>query len=158
MSTPRIFIMLISIVIVFGIFVHLFTSTIVPSETDNQMIAFDMTRPRAPVEARAIKNPILPSKEVIAKGKALYLGKGNCFVCHGNEGKGDGESGVMLNPPPRDLTDPTFQMLRKDGELFYSIKHGVPDTGMFPYVPRMVSEEEAWMVVHYIRAIKREVE
>src|SRR5581483_11071590 len=158
MSTTRIFFTLISLVIGFGVFVYLFTSTIVPSESDNQMIAFDMTRARAPVEARAIKNPLPKSQEVIAMGKTLYLGKGNCFVCHGKEGKGDGESGVMLNPPPRDLTDPTFQMLRKDGELFYSIKHGVPDTGMFPYVPRMVSEEEAWMVVHYIRAIKREVE
>lgn len=158
MSTTRIFFSLISLVIGFGIFVYLFTSTIVPSESDNQMIAFDMTRPRAPEEARGIKNPLPKSPEVVATGKTLYLGKGNCFVCHGKEGKGDGESGVMLNPPPRDLTDPTFQMLRRDGELFYSIKHGVPDTGMFPYVPRMVSEEEAWMVVHYIRSIKREVE
>ena len=158
MSTPRIFLILISIIIGFGIFIHLLTSTLIPSEVDNQMVAFDMTRPRAPTEARAIKSPLPVSQEAIAVGKALYQGKGNCYVCHGKEGAGDGESGVMLSPPPRDLTDPTFQMLRKDGELFYSIKHGVFGTGMFAYVPRMVTEEEAWMLVQYIRAIKREVE
>lgn len=158
MSAPRIFLILISIIIVFGIFSHLFTSTIVPPEIDDQMVAFDMTRPRAPTEARAIKSPLPVSQETIANGKALYLGKGNCYVCHGKEGTGDGEAGVMLSPPPRDLTDSTFQMLRKDGELFYSIKHGVFGTGMFAYVPRMVTEEEAWMVVQYIRTIKRESE
>ena len=156
MSTTRIFITLISIIIGFGIFIHLFTSTIIPTEVDNQMIAFDLTRPRAPSEARAIKNPLPASRDVISNGKAIYLGKGNCYVCHGKEGKGDGEAGVMLSPPPRDLTDPRFHMLRKDGELFWAIKNGISDTGMFAYVPRQVSEEEAWMVIHYLRTIKRE--
>ncbi len=158
MSTPRIFLILISIILGFGVFIHLFTATLIPSEIDSQMVAFDMTRPRAPTEARAIKNPVPHSPEAVAVGKALYSGKGNCYVCHGNDGRGNGEGGVMLSPPPRDLTDPTFQMLRKDGEIFYSIKHGVSDTGMFSYVPRMLTEEEAWTVVQYIRTIRRESE
>ena len=59
----------------------------------------------------------------------------------------------MLRPRPRDLTDPQLQRLRTDGELFWTIKFGVPDTGMFPSVPRQISEEEAWRIVRYIRTL-----
>ena len=134
---------------------YLITTSVVPDEVDPQIAAADITRPRAPSEARAIKNPIPATEEIVKSGEALYLGKGNCYVCHGKEGRGDGEGGAMLSPPPRDLTDPTFQALRADGEIFWSMKEGVPQTGMFSYVPRMISEEEAWKIVHYIRTLKR---
>lgn len=119
------------------------------------MSAYDLTIPRAPSDAKRLQNPIPVSSEVIAMGKALYGGKGNCFVCHGQEGRGDGEGGSMLNPPPRDFSDPTFQHLRTDGEIFWTMKYGIPATGMFSYIPRHLSEEEGWRVVHYIRALNR---
>ena len=140
----------------FSLVSYVITSRIVPEETDPQVIAFDMTRPRAPSEARKTENPVPSTEEVIAQGKALYLGKGNCYVCHGRTGLGDGEAGAMLSPPPRDLADPAFQTLRADGEIFWSIVHGVPQTGMFSYVPRMITEDEAWRIVRYIRTIKRQ--
>ncbi len=137
----------------FWMVTYLITTSVVPDAVDPQIAAADITRPRAPSEARAIENPIPVSEDVIASGAALYLGKGNCYICHGKEGRGDGEGGVMLNPPPRDLTDPTFQTLRTDGEIFWSIKNGVPQTGMFSYVPRMITEDEAWKIVRYVRTI-----
>ncbi len=152
----RIILIMLSIIIIFAFFVHLTTKTIAPEKMDSGMISFDMSRPRAPSESRKVKNPILVSTTVIKEGKEAYLGKGGCATCHGKTGRGDGEGGVLLSPPPRDLTDANFHLLRTDGEMFWSIKHGVEGTGMFKYVPRMLSEEEAWKVIHYIRTLKRE--
>lgn len=153
MSQLRIAAVLLSIIATFAVFIHLLMTTMVPTEADSLVAAYDMGRPRAPSEARKIQNPVPETADVLSIGKKLFQGKGNCWVCHGMEGKGDGEAGVMLTPPPRDLTDGRFQMLRKDGEIFWSIKFGVPDTGMLGYVPRHVSEEEAWMIVRYIRSL-----
>ena len=130
------------------------THWIVPDEVDPTVSLNDITRSRAPADAKGLKNPIAASETVVKSGKEIYLGAGNCHICHGTEGRGDGEAGAMLNPPPRDLTDTAFQMLRTDGEIFWSIKEGVPQTGMFSYVPRMITEEDAWKVVHYIRTLR----
>ncbi len=114
----------------------------------------EIARPRVPEEAQSLKNPMTASPEMIVEGREIYLGSGNCYVCHGNEAKGDGEAGALLNPKPSDLTDPTFQRVRKDGEIFWAIKNGVPTRGMFSYVPRMITEEQAWKVVVYIRSLR----
>jgi mono/diheme cytochrome c family protein len=37
-------------------------------------------------DAKANKNPVASTPESIAKGKALYEGKGTCFNCHGKSG------------------------------------------------------------------------
>lgn len=156
MKQYRVFITLLVIIGGFAFVMHLFTNAIAPPEADPTVTSFQMSRPRAPSEARKIENPIRLSRDVIESGDALYHGKGNCNICHGEEGRGDGPSGAMQAPKPRDLTDPNFHLLRTDGEMFWSIKHGVEGTGMFSYVPRMISEEEAWKVVHYIRTLKNE--
>jgi len=154
MNPLRIFATVFLMIAGFSLVAHFITNQMVPSEIDPNLIAADITRPRAPTEARSIKNPVPVSQEAINQGRTLYLGKGNCYVCHGKDGRGDGEAGVMLNPPPRDLADPAFQTLRKDGEIFWSIKEGVPESGMFAYVPRMITEEEAWKIVQYVRTLK----
>src|SRR3972149_3595155 len=49
-------------------------------------------KPRVPADqmsdARANKNPVDATPENIAKGKALFEGKGACFKCHGQTGAG----------------------------------------------------------------------
>jgi len=90
--------------------------------------------------------------EIVAAGKALYEGKGSCHLCHGISGKGDGPASQM-NPthPPRDFTNCAVQKEREDGELFWIIKYGSPGTGMQPLIPALLSEEEGWKVVAYVR-------
>jgi len=68
-------------------------------------------------DAKQMKNPVAATPESIAKGKALFEGKGTCFNCHGKEGKGDGPAGAILNPSPRDFTNCKFHKKRKDGTL-----------------------------------------
>ena len=112
-------------------------------------------KPRVPpdqmAEAKALKNPIANTPENVAKGKALFEGKGTCFNCHGKEGKGDGPAGQILNPSPRDFTNCKFHKKRKDGELFWVIKNGSAGTGMVPLIPAAINEEEAWTIINYER-------
>jgi cytochrome c len=112
-------------------------------------------KPRVPPAerkaARKNMNPIPATPENIAKGKALFEGKGTCFNCHGKEGKGDGEAGKILNPSPRDFTNCKFHKKRKDGELFWVIKNGSAGTGMVPLIPAAITADEAWTVINYER-------
>lgn len=88
----------------------------------------------------------------MAAGKALYEGKGQCFLCHGMSGKGDGPASHMnAKHPPRNFTDCAFQKERDDGELFWIIKYGSAGTGMQALIPHMLSEEEGWKLVAYVR-------
>ena len=112
-------------------------------------------KPRVPKdkmkEARAMKNPVAATPENIAKGKALFEGKGTCFNCHGKKGDGQGEAGKILNPSPRDFRNCKFHKKRKDGELFWVIKNGSAGTGMVSLIPAAINEEEAWMIINYER-------
>ncbi|WP_455245132.1 c-type cytochrome [Petrachloros mirabilis] len=116
----------------------------------------DPLKPRVPSDqmsaARQMKNPVEATPENIAKGKALFEGKGTCFNCHGKEGKGDGPAGQILNPSPRNFTNCKFHKKRKDGELFWVIKNGSPGTGMVSLIPAAITEEEAWTIINYERS------
>jgi len=112
-------------------------------------------KPRVPADqmadAKAMKNPVPVNDANLAKGKALFEGKGTCFNCHGKEGKGNGPAGAILNPSPRDFTNCKFHKKRKDGELFWVIKNGSAGTGMVSLVPGTITEEEAWTIINYER-------
>ena len=116
----------------------------------------DRVPPSAMKEALSYKAPFGEARtalpEIAAAGKALYEGKGSCFLCHGISGKGDGPA-AQMNPthPPSNFTNCAFQKEREDGELFWIIKYGSPGTGMQPLIPALLSEEEGWKVVAYIR-------
>ncbi len=116
----------------------------------------DPLKPRVPsdqiAEAKQMKNPVAATPESIAKGKALFEGKGTCVNCHGKEGKGDGPAGAILNPSPRNFANCAFHKKRKDGELFWVIKNGSAGTGMVSLIPAAINEEEAWTIINYERS------
>jgi mono/diheme cytochrome c family protein len=113
-----------------------------------------MMQPRVPAdklaEARALKSPLPGSPEVVAKGKALYDGKGTCFNCHGTDGGGNGPAAAKLNPAPRNFRHHGFWRHRTEGELFWVIKHGSPGTAMIGFGP-VLSDEEIWSLIQYER-------
>ncbi len=113
----------------------------------------DITIPRAPAEAKQVTNPFPVSEEIILEGERIYQSKGTCFTCHGTSGRGDGPAGLELNPRPRNFTNPRFHELRTDGELFWIIRNGSPGSRMFSYSPSVITEEEAWKVIHYLRTL-----
>ena len=116
-------------------------------------------RPRVPRDqieaARAVRNPLAADEEIIAKGKALYEGKAFCKVCHGPDGKGLGAdiaSGSLKGPLPRNFTDKAWQAARTDGELFWILKNGSKGTAMASFIPSILTEEESWQVLRYVRS------
>jgi len=102
--------------------------------------------------AKALKNPIPMTAENIAKGRLIYVIKGQCIHCHGEGGKGDGLAGKVLNPSPRDFTNPNFHGNRTDGEMFWVIKNGSKGSGMMPMIGSIITESEAWYVILYERS------
>lgn len=110
--------------------------------------------PKERGDAKALKNPVANTPENVAKGKAIYEGKGQCIHCHGASGKGDGPAGQVLNPSPRDFTNPKFHMNRTDGEMFWVLKNGISGTGMVPLIGGPITEEEAWYVINYERSFE----
>ena len=116
-------------------------------------------KPRVPIdqieEARTWTNPLPATEETIEKGKRLFHGKAFCMTCHGKDGKGLGadiEPGILKGPLPRNFTDKDWQAARTDGELFWILKHGSKGTAMASFIPLVLTEEEAWQVLRYVRS------
>jgi mono/diheme cytochrome c family protein len=103
------------------------------------------------------------SPESIKKGDEIFhdSAKAACFICHGQEGRGDGPLGPVLrdkmgNPVlPRDLTK---SWLYKGGNevkhIFTRITTGIFFSGM-PSFEDKLTEEERWNVAHYVKSIQK---
>ncbi len=135
--------------------------TVVLGQDGASVLAADeaVLRPRVPIdqieESRTWTNPFEATPENIEKGKALFHGKAFCVTCHGKDGKGLGgdiEPGIVKGPLPRNFTDKDWQAARTDGELFWILKNGSKGTAMAPFIPLVLTEEEAWQVLRYVRS------
>lgn len=102
-------------------------------------------------EARRWNNPFPSTPENIAIGKKIFHGKAFCVTCHGPEGKGLGDIPGLRGKLPRNFTDKAWQASRTDGELFWIVKNGSPGTDMASFIPLILTEEEAWYVILYVR-------
>ena len=115
----------------------------------------NMMQPRVPVdklaEARALTSPLPDSPEIVAKGKALYNGKGTCFNCHGKDGSGNGMAAVGLDPSPRNFQHHGFWRHRMEGEIFWVIKNGSVGTAMIGFGDQL-TDEEVWSIIQYERS------
>lgn len=122
----------------------------------------EVLKPRVPPpqieEAKTWNNPLPSTPENIAKGKKIFHGKAFCVTCHGPEGKGLGDIPGLRGKLPRDFTDKIWQASRTDGELFWIVKNGSPGTDMASFVPLVLTEEEAWYVILYVRFFGNDTE
>lgn len=122
----------------------------------------EVLKPRVPPEqiqeAKSRKNPFPSTEENIEKGKHVFHGKAFCVTCHGPEGKGLGDIPGLRGRLPRNFTDKAWQAARTDGELFWILKNGSPGTDMASFVPLVLTEEEAWHVILYVRSFGNGIE
>ena len=89
-----------------------------------------------------------------AAGKALFTRNG-CAVCHGPDGRGDGQVAATLRPPPRDFRDPTaYKNGHSTAAIARTIEKGVPGTAMPGY--RHLSAEDRAQIATYIRSLVKE--
>jgi mono/diheme cytochrome c family protein len=105
-------------------------------------LAFTQDFPEWPVpdNEAAVENPVEPTKESVAAGKALF--NTQCKACHGETGKGDG----LIQSAS--LVSETFTA-QTDGAIFYKLKTGRGQMPPFAAQP----EEQLWNVINYIRLL-----
>jgi cytochrome c len=103
-------------------------------------------------EARTWTNPFPSTPENIEKGQKIFHSKAFCVTCHGRDGKGLGNIPGLRGKLPRNFTDKTWQAARTDGELFWILKNGSPGTDMASFIPLVLTEDEAWHVLLYVRS------
>jgi len=77
-----------------------------------------------------------------------------CKTCHGEKGDGRGRMASMFDPPPRNFCCTKTVDGVPDGQLFWIIKNGSPDTSMPAF--NKLSDEQIWQLVHYIRKLSKE--
>jgi mono/diheme cytochrome c family protein len=120
----------------------------------------EVLQPRVPAhlieEARRWTNPMEATPENIEKGKSIFQGKAFCATCHGRDGRGLGDIPGLRGKLPRNFTDQSWQAARADGELFWILKNGSPGTDMASFVPLVLTEEEAWQVLLYVRSFRKQ--
>jgi putative copper export protein/mono/diheme cytochrome c family protein len=96
------------------------------------------------------RRPAVPYHAVsVASGAALF--RAHCATCHGAGGRGDGPGGAGLPRPPADLTAPHTAQ-HTAGDMFWWLTHGIPAGGMPPF-DGVLSEDERWDVINFIRAL-----
>jgi mono/diheme cytochrome c family protein len=102
-------------------------------------------------QAAQVKNPVAATPESISEGKRLY--QRHCASCHGSNAEGG--AGNDLIPAAPDLTGKAWKHGSSDGEIFSSIKNGVPpDLNMIPFGDQL-KDTDIWNVVNYLRSLEK---
>jgi mono/diheme cytochrome c family protein len=91
-----------------------------------------------------------PDERSLAIGQEVYIT--NCESCHGETGRGDGPAGLRLVPRPADLRIHTAPGVHTDGELYYWVAYGFPNSAMPAWKERGLTDEQIWSVLNYARA------
>ena len=112
------------------------------------------------------KFALTKTRDTVSQGNDLF--GVNCVVCHGTSGKGDGPMRDFLvksqSISPADITGPAT-VAASDAELlsfiggggrigFFSIQAGAPSPSTMPIFKKLMTQEEQWQLVHYIRDLQ----
>jgi mono/diheme cytochrome c family protein len=96
--------------------------------------------------AAVATNPLTINEENLKAGASTY--KDMCARCHSIPGNNPGAYGQSFYPPAPQLSAglPNYT----DSQLFWTIKHGIRNTGM-PAWGSMLSDEEIWQLVSLLK-------
>ena len=112
--------------------------------------------PKAPEKETSRVNPLPRNIESIKSGEG-YFKKATpipCQTCHGVRGDGQGDPDFESTPPARNFTCWETMKAIPDGQLFWVIRNGSPNTAMPAFGG--LSDEAIWQVIHYIRFLANE--
>ena len=99
--------------------------------------------------------PLLACLLVVAFSQVAgaYTGQGgNCAMCHGLAGEGNGQIAALLANKPANLTLDVSQN-KSDGALFLTLTNGVADR--MPSMVENLTVRDRWDVVNYIRTLNK---
>jgi mono/diheme cytochrome c family protein len=110
---------------------------------------------KAPDEFYNRTNPVENTPDNVEKGRLLFQldAQPTCVMCHGSQGDGTGGFGANLSPSPRNFTCTETMKDISDGQLFWIIRNGSPDTGMPPF--QDLQDEQTWELMLFIRSLAR---
>jgi len=100
----------------------------------------------------------LDEQNIVQAGETVYLAQ-NCAICHGWTGEGDGPFSPGMNPRPIDLTDAVLMSRLGNDYLFWRLSEGglqPPFLSAMPAFEPMLTEEERWQTIAYLRSIGTE--
>ena len=108
----------------------------------------------APEGFLKLKNPLISNSKNLVAGESFFLTDAQptaCKVCHGSVGNGMGMMAPGLNPPPRNFTCKETMKDISDGQMFWVIKNGSPETGMVGF--KSLKDEHIWQIILYLRTL-----
>jgi mono/diheme cytochrome c family protein len=110
---------------------------------------------KAPGEIYVLKNPQRSTPERLAIGRRLYEKAATpaCEMCHGARGDGKGTLATQFEPRPRNFTCAEMLDEIPDGQLFWIIRNGSPDTAMPAY--KKLSDRSIWRIILYLRTLSK---
>ncbi|ABU57561.1 MAG: cytochrome c [Roseiflexus castenholzii] len=94
--------------------------------------------------------PIRITPELLERGAQRY--RIYCAVCHGVNGNGRGQVGLLLNPRPPSFYDQRLLDM-PDGEYYDVLVNG--RRTMYPYGYRVQSISDRWAIVAHIRELQK---
>lgn len=123
---------------------------------------FNNDFPNEMSEEIGIGEEVHATPQTIEHGKRLFK-ETECFLCHGNKGRGDGEITMVMKEEwdiPYKARNLTKSWLFKGGnnvkDIYRTITTGINETPMGSY-KEYLSDEERWHLAHYVKSISREM-
>ena len=106
----------------------------------------------APEPYLRMANPLPPSEKNLLAGKTLFLVDARpfpCQTCHGIKGDGFGIAFKPEAPTPRNFTCVQTMKDISDGQMFWIIRNGSPESQMPAF--KELEEDQIWQLVLYLR-------
>lgn len=106
-----------------------------------------------PVRYESLKNSCPATPENIREGLEHFAD--HCAVCHANNGSGDTAFGRNMYPKPPNMRQAETQN-KTDGEIYYTIEHGIRLSGMPAFGEKgRTDDESTWKLVLFIRHLPK---
>ena len=112
--------------------------------------------PMAPPAVHNLTNPLRATDENIQAGERLFHKQAKplaCKLCHGESGNGKGDPDFESTPPARNFTCAQTMNGLSDGQLFWIIRNGSPNTSMPAYAD--LPPDDIWRIIHYLRGFSK---
>lgn len=103
----------------------------------------------APQYSNSLLNPFRGKITATQEGKIIY--NQMCVLCHGVQGKGNGEAGLSLETKPADFLALNVKN-QTDGAIFWKITVGKAPMSSYE---GLLSEGQRWKLVNYIRELEK---
>ncbi len=87
------------------------------------------------------------------RGEAIF--QGQCYECHGRDGRGDGPRAHFIHPPPRDFTSTASRARFDRAHLYQAIERGKRGTVMPAWgkvlTPQQIADVAEYVFIRFIR-------